>query len=113
MKALKDALAAAKAATEASSLLRAADHAGTAVDAAAAAAGNRRGSRDAVVGSGNNEQEEGVTAHTAKELKNAERELENLREREKDARGEANRTAEDLERFRYAAWVYLDANKCC
>lgn len=38
----------------------------------------------------------------AQELENAERELDNLREREQDAKSEAGRLADELERARYA-----------
>lgn len=41
-----------------------------------------------------------VVANKAEKLHNLERELENLREREKDARVEANKTLEELEYLR-------------
>lgn len=50
----------------------------------------------------------GTIAAAAQELKIAERELDNLREREKDARWEANRTAEEIERFRYFGIVCIN-----
>lgn len=40
------------------------------------------------------------TTRLAKQLEIAERELENLREREDDARGEAGRATEELQRMR-------------
>lgn len=43
---------------------------------------------------------EAENVEKAKELESAERELENLREREQDARGEAERIAEELQRAR-------------
>lgn len=106
---LKNALAAAKSASEASRLITAAE-AGMAVAVASEnreranpVAGDAVSSQDRVTTGGDGaeaEAEAEAAVRAAKELAAAQRELENVREREKDARDEANRTAEELERFR-------------
>lgn len=118
---LQEALSAAKSANNSSRASAAADTTGTgaattsaaaavgltaAVTAAAVDTSDRRGSSSGssreVVGAGGKSDSEqtAAVAHMAKELEQAQKELNNLREREKDARGEADRVAASAERVR-------------
>lgn len=120
MQTLQEALSAAKPANNSSRASAAADTTGTgaAITSAAAAVGftaavtataetsDRRGSssgssREVVgVGGKSDPEQRAAVALMAKELEQAQKELNNLREREKDARGEADRVAASAERVR-------------
>lgn len=120
MQTLQEALSAAKAANNLSRTSAAAGATGTgAVTAAAASIGltaavaatadtsGRRSSssggssREVVALGGKSDAEQGAAvALMAKELEQAQKELNNLREREKDARGEADRVAASAERVK-------------
>lgn len=72
-----------------------------------AAAATGKFESDSEDGRGEDDKNE-AAARLAKELETAERELENLKEREKDAMEEAGRTNEELERFRcVCCWTII------